>query len=535
MFAWPNNTNCLSQGKVFARKKIINKKPAPKRKANSGSKNFKPTPIKEFFNPSASENTMSGKTNNAIVKQSTTAAQSEEEDGYSSTSNQPNEVTESVPKETGYRLRNHSYQQSLGTPTTPQPKEATKTLPAIEQEDLDEMGSIEDILPPKFLLKKEEFDKKNHTNKLDNVFEAVNKLYNMHISVQTRVKSLEFAVFDEQDGILPQLQGIAEHAKGAQSKQDIMTKEMVAMREELEIAKGLIHKQSNQIRLLQARQADIVARSMSDNLTIAGIKHDDGKSEDKILVANFLEKELEIDVDEFEEIQVAHRLGQFTKGAHRPIVFRCPPTLRKKIFENTYKLAGKDFSINQQLPEAIAEQKREFRQAIKEMKKAEEGKDEQDKSTFLVRNNKLYINGQLQRKQLMPPKPADLFSPPSEIKKMEKIKMKSVQSQPVKGSQFTAYACVVTSLNEVHLAYKKLFRENPEADHIMAACATQGMEAYQDDGEFGAGFRLLYMIRESKLLDVAVFVVRHYGGEHLGPQRFTMIRETANEALAKLS
>lgn len=441
-------------------------------------------------------------------------------------------------KETGYRLRNPSYIQSVAedVPSSIRNKDLNKqNSETQDHEDFDEMGSIEDLLPPKFLLRKEDFEKKNNTNKIDAVFEAVNKLYNHHAQVSARTKSLEYAVFDQEDGILPQLNGVATFAKSAQDKQDLLTKEVLALREELDIAKGLIQKQSKQIKELKAKQVDLTARSMANNLTISGINGDTKDADVKSQLYNFLEEELGIDMEEQENITKVHRLGPPIKDGHRAIVFLCPDGLRKKIFENVTRLAGKPFSINQQLPDALAEQRREFRQTMKEIKTLERDKEEQDKSTFLIRNSKLYINGQLKRKELLPPSPADLFACSSEIKKMKALKMLESKTKSAKSCSFKAYACITEKMNDVHLAYKKLFRENPEADHIAAAFNAEGTEGYQDDSEFGSGFRLLYTIRDSRLLNVAVFVVRHYGGEHLGPQRFAVMKELAEEALYKLS
>lgn len=449
-------------------------------------------------------------------------------------------------KDTGYRLRNLSYQQGMlaSTPIsgTDNAIKAQKrggnasvtTVVREEELEQDEMGSIEDLLPPKFLLRKEEFEKKNNTNKIDVIFDSVNKLYNMHAQVTARTKSLEFAVFDEEDGILPQLQGLASHAKDSGDKQSTMTKELIELREELDIAKGLIQKQSKQIKELKAKQVDIITRSMAGNLTISGLKGDNNKADTKALIYNFLEEHLEVEPEEDEEIPVAHRLGPPVKGIHRPVVFRCPPTLRKKIFDNVTKLAGKSFSINQQYPDAITEQRREIRQAMKDVKKAEENKDEQDKSTFLIRNGRLYINGQLQRKKLIPPTPEELFVCDSERKKMDSIKMVSSQRKSAKECVFQAFACSVTSMNDVHLAYKRLFREYPGADHIAAAFNVEREDGFQDDSEFGSGFRLLRVITDARLLNTAVFVVRYYGGENLGAQRFVVMKELAEEAIYKL-
>lgn len=184
-------------------------------------------------------------------------------------------------------------------------------------------------------------------------------------------------------------------------------------------------------------------------------------------------------------------------------MFQCPPTLRKRIFENVAKLAGKKFSINQQYPDTIAEQRREFRQIMKDVKKAEERKEEQDKSTFLIHN------GQLKRKVLASPAPLDLFPCKSERDKMENIKLVASKPKTAKECSFQAYACNINSINDVHLAYKRLFREHPEADHIVAAFQAEREDGYQDDSEFGSGFRLLHILKEAKLYNTAVFVICH--------------------------
>lgn len=72
------------------------------------------------------------------------------------------------------------------------------------------------------------------------------------------------------------------------------------------------------------------------------------------------------------------------------------------------------------------------------------------------------------------------------------------------------------------------------ADHIAVACLIDGREAYNDNGEFGSGFRLLRAIKTSGLDNVALFMIRQYGGVNLGPKRFTIMTELAELALEKL-
>lgn len=180
----------------------------------------------------------------------------------------------------------------------------------------------------------------------------------------------------------------------------------------------------------------------------------------------------------------------------------------------------------------LAEQKREMRQIIKEKKDSEKSLDEALKSKILIRNNNVYINGQLQRKLLKPPSITQIFEVSEDEKeKMKSLKIKYTDPKPMKQSEFMGAACIVHNMNEVHLAYRKLFLKFPGADHIIAGFSCEGKEGYQDDSEFSAGFRVLNVIRESKFTNVAVFVIREYGGLHLGPARFSIIKELAEDAL----
>lgn len=118
---------------------------------------------------------------------------------------------------------------------------------------------------------------------------------------------------------------------------------------------------------------------------------------------------------------------------------------------------------------------------------------------------------------------------------MDKIKFQLAKAEPVKGSEFMAAACHVQDINQVRLAYRKLFKRHPNADHIAAAYSVQGEIGYQDDMEFGSGFRLANVIQAHNIGDIAVFIIRFYGGEHLGPARFSIMKDVAAEAIEKLT
>lgn len=54
------------------------------------------------------------------------------------------------------------------------------------------------------------------------------------------------------------------------------------------------------------------------------------------------------------------------------------------------------------------------------------------------------------------------------------------------------------------------------------------IENYHDDGEHGAGRRLLKYMKENQIMNVAIVVTR-WMGEQIGPQRFTIMEGLVNE------
>ena len=57
------------------------------------------------------------------------------------------------------------------------------------------------------------------------------------------------------------------------------------------------------------------------------------------------------------------------------------------------------------------------------------------------------------------------------------------------------------------------------------------VEHYEDDGEWGAGRRLLTVLQEKDITNTLVCVTRWCGKKLLGPSRFTHIVDAANEVL----
>lgn len=86
------------------------------------------------------------------------------------------------------------------------------------------------------------------------------------------------------------------------------------------------------------------------------------------------------------------------------------------------------------------------------------------KSRFLLKNDKLYINGQLSRKVIEPPQVQNLFPEDDVQKKINAIKLRTFRSKPEEGSTFRVAVFAPESIEEVRLAYIKMFQNHPADD-----------------------------------------------------------------------
>ena len=104
------------------------------------------------------------------------------------------------------------------------------------------------------------------------------------------------------------------------------------------------------------------------------------------------------------------------------------------------------------------------------------------------------------------------------------------------GNLFIGFSLAVNSLDSISKAYLKMKICYPKARHIMCAYMLQGEEYHMtrgscDDGEHGAGNRMLQMLIDNNMEARVVFVVRFYSGKKIGPSRFDCILQAQKNCL----
>ena len=124
------------------------------------------------------------------------------------------------------------------------------------------------------------------------------------------------------------------------------------------------------------------------------------------------------------------------------------------------------------------------------------------------------------------------------------MKTKFITSRSVheRGSSFAVKCAKATSINDVRALYKAVLLDPAiaSASHAIAAYrlnsrdGTVTDEDFNDDGDFGMGRKALDAIQNLQMKNVVVFVVRLFGGTHLGPKRVQIVEKLVKESLKAL-
>ncbi|KAL5013940.1 hypothetical protein ScPMuIL_008210 [Solemya velum] len=136
---------------------------------------------------------------------------------------------------------------------------------------------------------------------------------------------------------------------------------------------------------LEADVTNLQCRSMKNKLMFLGLKENNSENTEQLL-RDFLYHELEI--DQRIEFGNVHRFGRRNTGKSRLIVARFIYHMDLvMVKENTYKLRGTPFSVNEQFPAVIEDERKKLYPVMKHYRQA-------GHRVKLVRD-KLFIDGQL--------------------------------------------------------------------------------------------------------------------------------------------
>lgn len=376
-------------------------------------------------------------------------------------------------------------------------------------------------------------------SKLDPLWDTV---FEEESGLQTKVSNLETTVLKDDEGLKDKVRELEAAAEDSNKQFKDLLEENETIKSELKILKGILHKHDEQISSVADGVVSLNAKTMEKNITINGLQ--EVKDENvRITVLSMLADHLQMaELGEI-DLKAVFRIGTTVNNSKpRPVILKCSPKLRLAILSADKKWKEDHpgqkppYSISPQLPEKMAETKREIRHLIWEQKSKEEHLTTDQKAKITVQNNIVYVNKEPVKRKLPALKPFHLFPRRETQDRIDAIQMYRSDVRPEKGSTFQAYAAKISSPEEAHLMHIKVRQIHPSATHVAAAYVgtTENSYAFHNDGEHGSGLKLIRTIKEENHSGVTVCLVRRFGGTHLGPLRFQLMAEVAKKALQKI-
>lgn len=106
---------------------------------------------------------------------------------------------------------------------------------------------------------------------------------------------------------------------------------------------------------------------------------------------------------------------------------------------------------------------------------------------------------------------------------LNQIKMHEGKPRHKDSSAFQVFATEVSGIEQVQEAYFAVKKNHMTASHVMCGYRIFGsrfynLQDYLDDGEYGGGREVLNALKDVKVWNLAIFIVRYHNGPNLGNQ-----------------
>lgn len=344
----------------------------------------------------------------------------------------------------------------------------------------------------------------------------------------------------EQDGFHDRLSCLAQTYVENADDLESLRKENAQLREEVQLLKSIVISLDRKVSQNQNDIVDLKSRSMKYNLMIHNLAEEDGENL-FVKIPKLIKEHFGINT----EFSIIHRNGWNKQDKTRQDK---PRSITGKLinFSDKEKILSaqrerKDrtpklpFFITPQQPIQITENRKKLIEVSNKYK-------EDNVRTRILGNKLVFQNGTVYRDKVMKPRAEDiLLIDDDEKQKTESLEV--VSSDPVTeaGNKFTATAAAVNTYANIRAFYKKVVSvpDCARADHNILGYRFRDKsglihEDYQDDGEYGAGRKILGALRDNNIENAAVVVTRLFA-KHVGLRRFSIMENVAIDALRKLS
>lgn len=384
---------------------------------------------------------------------------------------------------------------------------------------------------------------------------------------QSRVATLHDDIHGAVSGLKVQLEKVIETAKSnsekmnkledSQKKMARLLDENKRLVNELQTMQGLVQKLYQQANTNTNQILDVTKRGMEQNLILHRVDDtlevNDAKEQTpqfapkercKYSAIKFFSEVLNVQI-QAEDIWKAHRSGPYKQDKVRPLYLKVSYPAKDLIMEHVSSLKSKfnpktnqKYYVGEQMPEGITEIKKQAALRAKALSEKNDKKPKEERSKIQIINDKVVVDGELHPPEIQAPQPSEImFLSQEKQNQVDALQSKIVQTEPetIKSSEFMALATKVHSIEDVKNAYIAVYQRFPSADHIMLGYALKEDRKLKtggcDDKEYGSAIKIKNIIFQQKAKNTAVFVVRKFGGLHLGFNRFRIIEKVALQAV----
>ena len=309
---------------------------------------------------------------------------------------------------------------------------------------------------------------------------------------------------------------------------------------------------------IQSANSRILHNSQLHNANhyrISGIRFVEGE-DSLIATTTFLKDIMEITVND-RDIVVASRLpGTITvriKGEQvklPPQMFvKVTPHLQKRIAANIQVLDGKTdpvdghyYKVKQQLPDAAQAARQHFNKVVGDVQEKNKTKPKEERVPFYFQGADLFVGGKKVKEPVTPPSRASMLTiSPKQQESLDTISFEQLAYEERDGSKFFGYAVRVYNISLIKKLYTRMRKMHLAANHIMLAYCVETpedlakcVEGSCSDGESHGDVVLARLLETIAMKNVAVFIVRYFGGTPLRGLRLKLIGDCARKALNKL-
>ena len=309
---------------------------------------------------------------------------------------------------------------------------------------------------------------------------------------------------------------------------------------------NIIIAQDEKIQNMQQEILLLKKQKAKKNLIIEGLLEQEKETRTELIskVKTLFKESMEMPDSALSVVKVVNAFRQGVKGAReRNVVIKLEHAEQKfTVLKYAKNLKGKTNPKKQLIfvkedldPEAA--ERRNYLQMLRKENNALDEEDEKKLTQLKIYKDNIIANNEPVVKHIHSPQVADMLRmTDEEIQEVRAVKVVAAEEHTEKGSEYYTYVQKVKTSKEVQKGLLKIRLKHGDATHVSVGYRLDGAtgpyrQEGHDDKEYGAGRTILKVLKQKELVNIAVFVVRYYGGVKLGGRRYKILESLTEASL----